>query len=141
MGSFHNWDITPELPDLSIPEEERQYLATDKLLETKPNQQVINIHPSRKANPTGVSFQAITDRDPNEPGAKIVPVTLYLGQWHAIHFDPKVKQFYIGILLLDIHDKDIPPTPEEQSNKSDTSDTEDSQTFRNISIPQEAKTP
>ena len=113
----------------------------EELLETKPNRQVINVYPSHPVNSAGVPFQAICDRDINKPKAKVVPNALYLGQWHAIHFNSDNKQFYIGIPLLDIHNTDLPPTPEEHSVNSDTSNTEDKQTFRNISIPQEAKTP
>ena len=123
-----------------VPKEERQYLTEEELLETKPNRQVIDIHPSHPVNSAGVPFQAICDGDIDKLKAKVVPITLYFGQWHAIHFDADNRQFYIGIPLLDIHDTDLPPTPEEHSVSS-VSDTEDKQTFRNISIPQEVKTP
>ena len=135
VGSFHDWDIAPKLPDLSIPKEEQWYLTEEELLETKPNWQVIDIYPSHPVNSAGIPFQAICNGDIDKPRAKVVPIALYIGQWHAIHFNSEIKQFYIGIPLLDIHNTDIPPTPEEHSVKSDTSNAEDKQAFRNISIP------
>ena len=140
VGSFHDWDIEPKLPDLSIPKEEQRYLAEEELLETKPNRQVIDINPSHSINSAGVPFQAICNGDINTPDAEIVPIALYLGQWHNICLDSDNKQFYVGDPLPEIHKTDLPPTPEEPSDSS-VSNANDKQNFRNISIPQEIKTP
>ena len=101
---------------------------------------MIDINPSHSINAAGVSFQAICNGDIDAPDAEIVPVALYLGQWHNIRLDSDNKQFYIGDPLPEIHQTDLPPTPEEPSDSS-ASDVDDKQNFRNISIPQEIKTP
>ena len=139
IGSFHNWDIEFKLPNLPTPKEERRYLTEEELLETKPNRQVIDINPSHSINSAGVPFQAICNRDIDAPDAEIVPIALYLGQWHNIRLDLDNKQFYVGDPLPEIHKADLPPTPEEPSDTS-ASDIDNKQNFRNISIPQEIKT-